>query len=107
VECSAATRLAELDVGQAVASSITYAEVALGVMRGRDRSDRMMAFFEQVPVVPFDRAAAERYAALPFRRRSFDGLIAAHALACGAVLVTNNPSDFEHVPGLRMENWSA
>lgn len=104
--CGAAVRLAGMDVGQAVVSSITYAEVALGAVGGRDQMDRVMALFEQVPVVPFDREAAAHYASLPFRRRSFDALIAAHARARGAVLVTNNPADFAHVPGLRMENWA-
>jgi tRNA(fMet)-specific endonuclease VapC len=32
--------------------------------------------------------------------------IAGHALAIGAVLVTNNTREFERVPGLRVENWS-
>jgi len=106
-KCEAAVRLGQLDWGQALASSITLAEVALGVARGHDRLERVMALFDQVQVVPFDRMAAARYAALPFRRRSFDGLIAAHALAHGAVLVTNNPGDFVHVPGLRIESWAA
>jgi tRNA(fMet)-specific endonuclease VapC len=35
-----------------------------------------------------------------------DTLIAAHALAAGATLVTNNLAEFERVPGLRLENWA-
>ena len=30
---------------------------------------------------------------------------AAHALALGATLVTNNLREFERVPGLAVENW--
>jgi tRNA(fMet)-specific endonuclease VapC len=41
------------------------------------------------------------------RRSSFDRLIAAHALALGFVLVTNNEKHFIDVPGLRVENWTA
>jgi len=36
-----------------------------------------------------------------------DALIAAHALALGLVLVTNNPREFSRVDGLRWENWIA
>ena len=64
-----------------------------------------MALFERVPVLPFDRMAAARYAGIPFRRGRFDRLIAAHALSLGARLVTNNPADFSDIPDLRMENW--
>jgi tRNA(fMet)-specific endonuclease VapC len=32
--------------------------------------------------------------------------IAAHALALGATLVTNNERDFRRVEGLKIENWA-
>jgi tRNA(fMet)-specific endonuclease VapC len=34
-----------------------------------------------------------------------DMLIAAHAIALGAVLVTDNVREFQRVKGLRVENW--
>ena len=34
-----------------------------------------------------------------------DMLIAAHALALGATLVTNNTPHFSRVPGLKTANW--
>lgn len=34
-----------------------------------------------------------------------DTLIAAHALALDATLVTDNEAEFRRVPGLRVENW--
>jgi tRNA(fMet)-specific endonuclease VapC len=34
-----------------------------------------------------------------------DTLIAAHALALGAILVTDNEEEFRRVPGLQVENW--
>jgi tRNA(fMet)-specific endonuclease VapC len=37
---------------------------------------------------------------------SLDALIAAHALALGATLVTNDTTEFSKVPDLRCEDWS-
>ena len=37
---------------------------------------------------------------------SLDTLIAAHALALGAILVTNDTTDFSKVAGLRCADWS-
>ncbi len=37
---------------------------------------------------------------------SLDMLIAAHALAAGATLVTNNTEEFNRVPRLKLENWA-
>ncbi|MDZ4289935.1 MAG: PIN domain-containing protein [Prosthecobacter sp.] len=36
-----------------------------------------------------------------------DLLIAAHALALDATVITNNTREFARVPGLKVENWSA
>lgn len=72
--------------------------------------EKEMAAFERLfdaaPVVPFDVAAARIYSRLPFKRGTFDRLIAAHALALGATLVTNNEADFTDIPDLRIENWT-
>ncbi|MHC9358681.1 PIN domain-containing protein, partial [Enterobacter ludwigii] len=34
-----------------------------------------------------------------------DTAIAGHAIAAGAILVTNNTREFERVPGLVLEDW--
>ena len=36
---------------------------------------------------------------------ALDTLIAAHAMALGAVLVTNNDAHFGRIPGLKVVNW--
>ncbi len=51
-------------------------------------------------------AAADAYARLPFKRRSFDRLIAAHAVAAGLTLITRNVADFADVPELVVEDWT-
>lgn len=38
---------------------------------------------------------------------AYDVLLAGHALALGAVFVTNNTKEFSRVPGLRVENWQS
>jgi tRNA(fMet)-specific endonuclease VapC len=93
--------------GQVVTSAIAYAEVMLGV----DPEDVISvanaeAVFDVVSVLPFGTGAALEYGKLPFKRASFDRLIAAHALSLGVSLATNDEADFAGVPGLRIENWT-
>ena len=107
-------KFAELQVGDVVMSSITYAELRYGVeCRVENRAalagllDRLTA---DIPVLPLDREAAEHYgelrAAVRDRRRdALDRLIAAHARSRELVLVTNNDADFRDYPGLAIENW--
>lgn len=100
-------RLADCDEGDVVTSSIAYAEVAHGAVRGKPPAfERLQAFVEEVPVLDFDYKAARTYATLPFRRASYDRLIAAHALSHGLIIVTDNEADFADVPGLVVENWT-
>ena len=102
-----ARRIEEYGEGDLVISAVTYAEVALGSVSGKHPSlSGLQAFVEQVPVLPFDDRAAWAYASLPFRRGSFDRLIAAHALSQELTLVTYNDRDFADVPGLVVENWT-
>ena len=100
-------RAAECDVGDMVTSSIVLAEVAFGTEPGDPPPmDLLRAFVEEVPVLDFDYKAALAYAQLPFKRASFDRLIAAHALSHGLIVVTGNEKDFADVPGLVVENWT-
>lgn len=100
-------RLAEIDADEPVTSSIVIAEVLHGsVNRKPPPLAAVENFMQVVPVLPFDSAAAQRYASLAFERRSFDRLIAAHALSLGLIVVTANEKDFADVPELRVENWT-
>jgi tRNA(fMet)-specific endonuclease VapC len=100
-------RVETFEPGELVTSAIAFAEVMLGV----DPKDPLKvanaeAVFDLVPVLPFDAEAALEYWHLPFKRRSFDRLIAAHALSLGLPIATNDEADFGGIPGLRLENWT-
>ena len=92
--------------GTVAISAVTLAEVGVGYGASIEKAAELKAFLTQVELLPFDDAAARSYAARPFRRGSFDRLIAAHALATGRTLVTNNEADFSDVPQLKVENWT-
>jgi tRNA(fMet)-specific endonuclease VapC len=66
----------------------------------------------QMAVLPLSAESARIYGELRARLQregrtigNNDLWIAAHALAEGCVLVTNNTREFERVEGLMLENW--
>jgi len=100
-------RAAECEEGDLVTSAIAYAEVAFGSLNEQPPViEQLRAFVEEVPVLNFDYKAALAYASLPFKRGSFDRLIAAHALSHGLIMVTHNEKHFADVLGLKIENWT-
>ena len=100
-------RAGECDDGDLVTSAIAYAEVAYGSLNEQPPAiEQLRAFVEEVQVLNFDYKAALAYATLPFKRGSFDRLIAAHALSHDLTVVTHNEKHFADVPGLRVENWT-
>ena len=104
---ASALRLGACRPGEAAASAITYAEVIRGLrLRDATASAALDAFFRIVPILPFDEAAARSYGSIPFKRGTFDRLIAAHALALDVTFVTRNVRDFRDVPGLKLEDWT-
>lgn len=102
--------------GQVLLSALSLAELERGVYRRpevialrRSRLDTMLA---SIPVVSFDAVAASTYGQIIarcgwVRGRDFDRMIAAHALASGSILVTDNEADFRDIPELLLENWRA
>ncbi|KVC85445.1 type II toxin-antitoxin system VapC family toxin [Burkholderia ubonensis] len=108
-----AKRFARYYVGDVVMSAITYAELEYGVAvsANPDRERRnLAALIEDIPVAPFDAAAARAYgpvreATRERKKDQLDKLIAAHAISLDVVLVTNIERDFASYPAVRLENW--
>jgi tRNA(fMet)-specific endonuclease VapC len=108
-----ARRFAECYVGDVVMSAVTYAELEYGVSacenKARERRN-LAALIDDIPVAPFDVAAAQAYgpvreATRERKKDALDKLIAAHAISLDVVLVTNNERDFAAYPGIKLENW--
>ena len=106
-------RFAQCYVGDVVMSAITLAELEFGVSVCADperERKNLDALIELIEVKSFDVSAARSYG--PVRKATrekksdhLDKLIAAHAIALGATLVTNNERDFAAYPSLVVENW--
>ena len=102
------SRAAACDEGDMVTSAVAYAEVVYGSLNNKPPPvEQLRAFVEEVPILDFDYKAALAYGTLPFRRASYDRLIAAHALSHDLILVTDNVKHYADVPGLRVQNWTA
>ena len=68
----------------------------------------LFEFYQEFEIVPFDEAAARQFDDLrrqKLRIGTMDLKIAATALVNRALLLSANRTDFERVPGLRVENW--
>lgn len=108
-----AKRFAECFVGDVVMSAITYAELEFGVQAAENPAKErrsLSGLIEDIPVAPFDAAAAVAYgpireATRDRKKDQLDKLIAAHAVALNVVLVTNNTKDFVSYPDVKLENW--
>jgi len=82
------------------------------VRRSKKLRAAIETFAADVAVMPFDALAAARFGAVAAALASagtpigqMDAMIASHALALGATLVTNNETQFSTVRGLAVENW--
>ena len=108
-------RLKQCEIGSVAISSITLAELQYGVDKSSEPSRNQAALLEfcaPLEILVFGPEAASAYgpsrASLENRGKSIgplDTLIAAHALALSATLVTNNEKEFIRVPNLKIENW--
>jgi tRNA(fMet)-specific endonuclease VapC len=108
-------RLLEHKPSEICISAITLAELRYGanLRRSKKLHGLIQTFTRDVAVAAFDGAAADRYGVLAssLAHRGtpigpYDTLIAAHALALGLTLVTNNARHFDKVAGLKTQNWA-
>jgi len=104
------------DVGEAnvctsiiVAAELRFGAAKRGSARLATQIETIIAGFE---VLPFENPADRAYGDIRSRLEAAgipiganDLLIAAHGLALGHVVVTDNETEFRRVPGLRVENW--
>jgi tRNA(fMet)-specific endonuclease VapC len=112
----AAKRIAKLGEDNICTSIIVAAELRHGC--AKSGSKRLLKAVEdllgEINVLPFDVPADAEYGGI---RRELEAagkpvggndlLIAAHACAIGATIVTANVDEFRRIRGLKVENWLA
>lgn len=110
----AAKRLARVGEAGVCVSIIVAAELRYGcAKKGSPRLlEKVEAFLYQVPVLPLEVPADTEYGGIRAELEAAgapiggnDLLIAAHAYALGATLVTANTGEFRRIRGLSVENW--
>jgi tRNA(fMet)-specific endonuclease VapC len=109
-------RFRKLRPGEAVLSVITYGELLYGAAKSEQRVRAIEQLHELVSVLPalsLPEAAAEACGTIRAELElngemigNNDLWIAAHALAAGLILVTNNEKEFRWVRRLKVQNWT-
>ncbi|MGQ0814778.1 MAG: type II toxin-antitoxin system VapC family toxin [Gemmatimonadota bacterium] len=107
-------RLMQLSPYDIAISAITIAELWYGAARTPDplkKKTLWRRFVEPFLILPFDAAAAELHGELRHSLRQHpigerDLIIACTALSNDLTLASANTTEFERVPGLRLENWT-
>lgn len=110
-------RFRRLNAGEAALSVITYGELFYGAQKSAHRElalERLGELVRWLPALPLPEVAGEIYGEIRFELASSGQLIgnndlwiAAHAVASGLTLVTNNEQEFRRVQGLKIQNWAA
>jgi tRNA(fMet)-specific endonuclease VapC len=101
---------------EAAISVTSYGELSFGAEKSERRDFALQGLRDLLrflPVLPLPDSGGPAYgsirATLERQGRqisSNDLWIAAHAIAAGLILVTNNEREFRRVPGLNLENWA-
>jgi len=109
-------RLRKVPMSNVCVSTITEAELLRGVAKKPDAKRLPIAvkeFLLRVEILPWDSDAADAYAQLRTACENegkplgnMDMLIAAHCVAVGAVLVTNDKAFYNVKHHLMLEDWS-
>lgn len=112
---NATKRIADVGPDAICVSIITAAELRYGCAKKGSAKllAHVEAILESVQVLALDVPADTEYGGIRAELEAAgktigpnDLLIAAHAYAAGAILVTDNTGDFSRVRGLRVENWT-
>ncbi len=106
-------RMFNIHTGEICISTVTLGELIYGAEKSenpRANFEAIEGFAGRLEVLSYDEAAAHQFGQLRQELKghnigSYDCMIAAHARSLGFILVTNNMKEFEHVDGLRIENW--
>lgn len=117
------TRLREARPGEVFSSIVSYEEQTKGrlvyLARARTEAEIVEAYrrfcrhletWRDIPVLTYDARAAvefQRLRKLKLRVPTLDLRIAAIALVHGATLLTRNLGDFQEIPHLVVEDWTA
>jgi len=112
-----ADKVQSVPLQQQMMSAVTFAELTYGVQASavakRKQNQAVLdSLALHLAVLDWPQDAAKHYAEIraDLKKRgaqlgAADLMIAAHARAMGAVIVTNNVKDFGRVRGLQVENW--
>jgi tRNA(fMet)-specific endonuclease VapC len=112
------TRVQAVPLEQQVMSVMTFAELTYGVhasaaAKRKQNQAVLDDLVRHLAVLDWPKEAVSHYAEirLDLKKRgaqlgAADLMIAAHARATGATVVTNNTKDFGRVKGLQFENWA-
>ncbi len=111
-----AERLASIPIGEVVISVVTEGELLYGLARRNypeQLSERVRQFLLRVDVLAWDRAVTKTYADLRASCEAggvtlapLDMMIAAHAVAADAVLVTRDKAFARVSRRLQTDDWS-
>lgn len=113
-----AAKVQSVPLQHQVMSAVTFAELTYGVQASaatkRKQNQAVLdSLALHLAVLDWPQDAAKHYAEIRANMKkrgaqlgAADLMIAAHARAMGATVVTNNIKDFGRVKGLEVENWT-